>query len=338
MKLFTPFHHPKIEFKNHLVMAPMCMYSAMNKDGVPTPFHHAHYGARAIGQVGYIIVEATGVNPEGRISDYCLGLWNDTQEEAFTKLVDEVHYLGSKIGLQLNHAGRKSTATWGVDTIYAPSSLPFDDASRTPLALSHDDIQSVFLDFKNAAKRADSAGFDTIEIHAAHGYLISQFISPITNKRTDKYKDPRVFISELLDHIESVWPTSRPLTMRVSATDYELGGYTVEDLADILLPFKDRIDILHVSSGGITPITPPRIFPGYQVNFASFLKNELGIPVIACGLLNQLDLVSEVLENDRVDLVAQGRNLLHNPNWLLDQAHLRKKQTLIPAQYIRAYK
>lgn len=337
MKLFTEFKHPKINFKNHLVMAPMCMYSVDKMDGILTDFHHAHYMARAIGQVGYIIIESTGVSPEGRISDNCLGLYNDTQRDAFTPLVEKVQATGSKIGIQLNHAGRKSTAIHGVNAIYAPSPLQFDEEYRLPLELTQDQIKAVFSDFKDAALRAHQAGFDAIEIHAAHGYLISQFMSPMTNKRSDQYGDPKVFLKELVETINLVWPEDKLLTIRISYTDYEEAGYGLQETIDMLKEIKDSIDIIHVSSGGITPIRPPRIYPGYQVAAATAIKDTLNLPVITCGLINDLDLVSDILENDRADLVAMGRNLLRDPQWLLKQASIRGKDFAIPKQYKRAY-
>lgn len=337
MKLFKPYEVNQTTFKNRLVMAPMCQYMCHQHDGHVTTHHHTHYTARAIGQVGYIIVEATGISPEGRITDDCLGLWHDDQVAGFKKLVDDVHELGSHIGIQLNHAGRKCTAVDGVDTIYAPSALAFDETSRTPKALSVEDIKHVINDFKQAAIRADQAGFDSLEIHGAHGYLVSQFLSPISNQRTDQYKDPVIFLEELLDAIESVWPSHKLLTIRVSASDYEEGGTHVSEMIEILRPFKDRFDIINVSSGGITPIRPPHIHPGYQVPFATAIKEALNVPVIACGLINELDLVSDVLENGRADLVAMGRNLLRDPQWLLTQAQKRRKQDVIPKSYLRAY-
>lgn len=338
MKLFQEFTHPKISFKNHLVMAPMCMYSVDTHDGMVKPFHIAHYSTRALGQVGYIIVESTGVNPEGRITDACLGLYNDEQRDAFIPLVKSVQDLGSKIGIQLNHAGRKSTATTDVVNCVAPSAIAFSDEYRTPTELSIEDIKNVFQDFKNAAKRADEGGFDAIELHAAHGYLISQFMSPMTNKRTDEYKNPSFFLNELVDTVLESWPKEKLFTMRISYTDYEEDGYDVDDCIEMLRPVADKIDIIHVSSGGITDIRPPRIFPGYQVEAATKIKKELNRPVITCGLINELDLVSDILENDRADLVAMGRNLLKDPHWLLVQAQKRRKTDVIPVQYIRGFK
>ena len=338
MKLFEEYKHPKITFKNHLVMAPMCMYSVDTHDGMVKPFHIGHYHARAIGQVGYIIVESTGISPEGRITDDCLGIWNNDQRDAFKPLVDAIHTTNSKVGIQINHAGRKSTATTEVKNCVAPSPIAFSEDYRTPSELSTEDVKAIFKDFQEAARRADEAGFDTLEIHAAHGYLISQFMSPITNKRSDQYNNPKIFLKELIDEIKKTWPENKPLTMRISYTDYEEDGYDVNNVIEMLKPVANDLDIIHVSSGGITPIAPPRIFPGYQVEAATQIKNELNIPVITCGLITQLDLVSDILENDRADLVAMGRNLLNDPQWLLAQAQKRNKKQFIPKQYLRAYK
>lgn len=338
MKLFQEYKHDKITFKNHLVMAPMCMYSVDTHDGLLKPFHYAHYLSRALGQVGYIIVESTGVSPEGRISDECLGIYNNEQRDAFIPFVKAVQETGSKIGIQLNHAGRKSTATSDVTNCVAPSPIAFSADYRTPTELSTEDVLNVFKQFKEAAQRADQAGFDAIEIHGAHGYLISQFMSPITNKRTDQFKDPKVFLKTLVDEVLTTWPKEKLITIRISYTDYEEDGYNLNDTIDMLSAIVDKIDIVHVSSGGITDIRPPRIFPGYQVEAATTIKNTLNIPVITCGLITELDLVSDILENDRADLVAMGRNLLREPQWLLVQAEKRRKQNVIPKQYLRAYK
>lgn len=338
MKLFTPLEIKNTVFKNRLVMAPMCQYSCMNHDGVLSTHHKMHYGARALGQVGFIIVEATGISPEGRITDTCLGLWNQTQADQMKTLVDDIHTLGSVIGIQLNHAGRKCTAVDGVDVIYGASAIPFDETSRTPKELSIEEIQDVFKDFQDAALRADEAGFDALEIHGAHGYLVSTFLSPITNQRNDKYANPTVFLEELLDHIEAVWPKEKLLTIRVSASDYEVGGTGIDEMIQILAPLQKRFDMIHVSSGGITNIMPPRIYPGYQTPFATAIKEAFDIPVITCGLINQLDLVSDILENDRADMVAMGRNLLKDPQWLLKQAQIRRKEGIVPKQYLRAYR
>lgn len=338
MKLLENFEIKDMVLKNRVVMEPMCMYSATEHDGKATHFHFAHYVARAIGQVGLIIMEATGVVPEGRITDDCLGLYSDDQIEPLKKIVDAVHAEGSKIGIQLNHAGRKCTATDGVDTIYGPSALAYSDKYRTPIEMTQEDINNVIDAFRSAAKRAYQIGFDAIEIHSAHGYLISEFMSPISNIRTDKYKDGGVLIYEIATAIREVWPMSKPLLIRVSATDYEDNGLDVDTTISMLKPSLGLIDLVNVSSGGITPNPPKLIYPGYQVDFATKIKKELNVPVIACGLLGSLDLVSFILESQKADLVGLARPLLSNPNWLLQSAHSRRKLDIIPYQYERGFK
>lgn len=338
MKLLEQYTIGNTEVKNRVVMEPMCMYSAYQHDGIPTSFHLAHYVSRAIGQVGLIIVEATGVVPEGRITDNCLGLYNDEQMEAFKPIVNAVHDYGSKIAVQLNHAGRKCTAVDGVDTIYGPSAIAFDETYRTPKEMSEEDIQSVFKAFQEAAIRADKAGFDGIEIHGAHGYLISEFMSPMSNQRSDKYKDGKVFINELTKAVREVWPKDKFITIRVSATDYEENGYDVNDTIRMLEDVKDIYDIFNISSGGITPIRPTALYPGYQVGFATKIKNALNRPVIACGLLNSQDLASFILETNQADMIGLARPLLNDPHWVLKVAQSRRKMDVIPAQYERGFK
>jgi NADPH2 dehydrogenase len=337
MKLFNEAYIGNMPLKNRVIMPPMCMYEVHKHDGIATSFHLAHYVQRAIGQVGLIIVEATGVLPEGRITDRCLGLWNDTQKEALKPLVEAVHLQGSKIAIQLNHAGRKCTAIDGVDTIYAPSALAYDENSRIPQALTPEEIQIIIQAFRLSAKRADEAGFDAIEIHAAHGYLLSEFISPITNQRTDKYKDPSILLVELVAAIKTVWPHTKPIIIRISATDYEQSGYTVDDVAKILQPILNDIDAIHVSSGGITT-TVPKAYPGYQVPFATQIKHLSNKPVIAVGLINEMSLALDIIENDRADFVAIGRALLRNPHWYLDALFKTDRHDKLPSAYVRGFR
>lgn len=338
MKLLEPHTLKNLTLKNRVVMEPMCMYSCFNHDGCATSFHQAHYTSRAIGQVGLILVEATGVCPEGRITDRCLGLYNDSQKEALKKVVDAVHQEGSMIGIQINHAGRKCTAVDGVDTIYGPSACAYDASSRIPHELTLAEIQHVFHQFKEAARRADEAGFDVLEIHGAHGYLISQFMSPCTNKRTDAYRDGSLFIHGVIKAVKESWPETKPLIIRVSATDYEPHGYQVEDTIRMLKPSLDMLDAINVSSGGITPIPPTKIYPGYQIGFAHQIKHALNIPVIGCGLLGSSELASYLIESETVDFIGLARPLLRNPHWVLETAINRNKRESVPPQYERGFK
>ena len=338
MKLLEHAMIGNIELANRVVMEPMCMYRVDKHDGIATPFHIAHYGARAIGQVGLIIVEATGVSPEGRITDQCLGLYNDYQIPALKELVNTIHDQGGKVAIQLNHAGRKSTAIDKISTIFGPSAIAYNETSRTPVAVDDFEINRIINDFVSAARRAEIAGFDAIEIHGAHGYLVSQFMSPYSNKRDDAYQDGALFAQKLVAAIRSAWPKPKPLLFRISASDFEKEGLDVNEAVRILNLIKDDIDIINVSSGGITPTPPHSIFPGYQIGFAQTIRTQTQMPVIGCGMLGSLDLASYLLESNTVDFIGLARPLLANPNWVLDAAQARKVADIIPLSYQRGYK
>ncbi len=335
MKLFEEASIGKMHVKNRFVMAPMCMYSVEAMDGVATSFHQAHYAQRAIGQVGLIIVEATGVVSEGRISDHCLGIWNDTQKEALKKVVDAVHLQDSKIAIQLNHAGRKCGAN--VPEIFGPSAISFNDESRKPVEMSQRQIKNMIQDFTDAAQRADEAGFDAIELHMAHGYLLSSFMSPISNQRIDKYRDSAVLYKELIDSIKTVWPNDKPIIVRISATDYEKDGYGVEHVAKVLNPILDDIALIHVSTGGITP-TNPKAYPSYQVPYATQLKALTRKEVVAVGLIITCEQAIDIIENDRADYIGLGRILLRNPHFVLECFMQTGRKHLLPKAYQRAFR
>lgn len=335
MKLFEEANIGNMTLKNRFVMPPMCMYKVDKEDGVANSFHTAHYTSRAIGQVGLIILEATGVVPEGRITDLCLGIWNDTQKDALKVIVDAVHEQGSKIAIQLNHAGRKTTTKGNI--IVGPSALAFSDDYQTPKEMTQSEIKQMIEDFTLAAKRADQAGFDAIELHMAHGYLLSSFMSPVSNKRIDKYHNPAVLFKELMDSIKTVWPQDKPIIVRVSATDYEPDGYDTKDVATMLKPILGDIDAIHVSSGGITP-TNPKAYPSYQVEFASELKALTNIPVIAVGLITTTEQSIDIIENNRADFVAIGRGLLRNPHFVLESYMSTRQKDKIPFSYRRGFR
>lgn len=322
---------------NRIIMEPMCMYSAVNHDGVATDFHFVHYTARAIGQVGMIIVEATGITPNGRISDTCLGLWNTEQRDALARIVKSVHSYGSKILIQLNHAGRKCEAIDGIDEIIAPSSIPFSDRSRKPHELTKDEIKKVIEDFAHSAKLALDAGFDGIELHAAHGYLLSQFMSPVSNHRTDEYRDGALILAELTDKLSSFWPNDKILSIRVSTSDYEKDGLNVEKTIEMLRAIADKYDFINVSTGGVTTSPPAKIYPGYQINDAMKIKQSLNATVIGCGILGDLNLAEFLLESGSVDYVGLARPLLQNPNWALDAYSRFGERDEILKQYRRGY-
>lgn len=338
MKLFTPYKIKDLALKNRIVLPPMCMYCA-NTSGYISDFHYIHYGARAVGGVGLIIVEATGVSSEGRISDNDLGIWEDGHVEGLQKLVKVCKPYGAKMAIQLGHAGRKCEAD--VEEIYAPSGIAYNDKSRMPVALSVKEIKQITYDFREAARRAKEAGFDAIEIHGAHGYLISEFLSPLSNKREDEYggsiENRARFLKEILQEIKTVWPEDKPILLRVSASDYISGGMDVNQMASIIKEIRPLIDILNVSSGGVVH-APIKAYEGYQVQFSEYLKKECKIPTIAVGLITEPNFVEEILNNEKADFVALGRELLRSPYWVLDTALKNDINYEYPEQYKRGFK
>jgi NADPH2 dehydrogenase len=337
-KLFTPLSVKNLELKNRIVMPPMCMYSA--PDSVPADWHITHYTTRAIGGAGLIILEATGVSPEGRISDFDLGLWTDEQGRALGSVVDRIHANDASAGIQISHAGRKSEVTDAV--IEAPEAIAYDENSRVPVAMTIADIRETVDEFKRAAERADSAGFDVIEIHAAHGYLLNQFLSPLTNRRTDEYggspKNRARFLGEVLDAVSLVWPSEKPIIVRVTAEDYAEGGNTPDDLAEILNIVKEignGIDVVDVSTGGLVPVVP-KAFPGYQLPHARTIREKTGLPVIGGGLITTPGEAESAIADGNADLVFLGRELLRNPYWPLKAAAELGDDVEWPYQYERA--
>ncbi|WP_422485319.1 NADPH dehydrogenase NamA [Gudongella sp. DL1XJH-153] len=338
MKAFEKYTLKDMEIRNRIVMPPMCMYSS-DDTGSVQEFHKMHYGARAIGGTGLIIQEATAVEPRGRISDRDLGLWSDDQLEGMKNLVEIIKGYGAKAGIQLAHAGRKSESISAIPV--APSPIPFSDDYRTPHELGIEEIKEVREKFKEAAKRALLAGYDLVEIHAAHGYLIHEFLSPITNRRTDQYggslENRTRFLKEVIQAVKEVWPDEKPLIIRVSATDYLPGGIDGDEIVRIVDQVKKEIDMVHVSSGAIAP-AQMNLYPGYQVQFAEKIRKECDIPTIAVGLIKNFDQVEEILQNERADLVALGREILRNPNWVWSNMHDHDIETKYPDQYFRAFK
>lgn len=333
--LFTPFSLKELLLKNRIVMPPMCMYRAGN-DGIVTEWHMLHYGTRAVGQVGLIIVEATGIEPRGRISNRDLGIWEDGHISGLKKLVEIVHAQGAKVAIQLAHAGRKSEVQ---DTIpVAPSALAFNEEYKMPAELSTEEIQEVIAKFSAAARRAVQAGFDAIEIHGAHGYLINQFLSPLTNLRKDEYggsPENRVrFLDEVLEAIHAVIPERMPVIVRVSAEEYHQDGNGTQDIAAMLKLVKHRgIDLVNVSSGAVIPVVP-RAYAGYQIPFALKIKEMTDLPVLGGGLITEAAQAMQVAKTG-VDLVYLGRELLRNPYWVLQAAHVLGEEVQWPESYVR---
>ena len=328
VKSLSPTLWGKLSLKNRVVMAPMCMYSA-DENGFILPFHYAHYTARAYGGVSMVITEATAVEARGRISSQDLGIYDDRHVSGLKELVDEVHVAGSLIAIQLAHAGRKC----GVKNYpsIAPSALTFSQDYPTPLAMTIADIRQVIQAFREGASRAQLAGFDGIEIHGAHGYLINQFISPLSNLRQDEYGGSltnRVrFLKEILQAVRSVFKGE--IWVRLSADEYADGGHHLQDTIDMLRLIQPLIAGVNVSSGGVVPV-PIKPIPGYQLPFSRGIK-DAGIPTIGGGLITTFEAIEEALDRDAT-LVYLGRPLLLNPYFVLQEI---KKHA--PERMLKAY-
>ncbi|PCN46061.1 NADPH dehydrogenase NamA [Brevibacillus sp. 7WMA2] len=336
VKLFQPYQLKEVTLKNRIVMAPMCMYSVTEKDGKATDFHITHYTTRAVGQVGLIIVEATAVEEQGRISEFDLGIWNDDHIAGLHKIVEQAHQYGAKMGIQLAHAGRKAEVP---GSIYGPSAIAFDESSRVPEEMSVEKIKQTIEAFKQGAVRAKQAGFDVLEIHAAHGYLLHEFLSPLSNQRTDEYGGSQEnryrMLSEVIAEVKSVW--EGPLMVRVSATDYTEGGLTIEDHVQFAAWMKEQgVDLIDVSSGALVRAAI-NVYPGYQVKLSEQIKEEANIPTGAVGLITSPLQAEEILQNNRADIIILGRELLRNPYWARGAADELQVEIEAPRQYQRGW-
>ncbi|MFD2759061.1 NADH:flavin oxidoreductase/NADH oxidase [Gulosibacter faecalis] len=356
-KLFEPLTLRGVEFRNRIWVPPMCQYQVESHDGVATAWHFAHLGQFAIGGAGAIIVEATGVVPEGRIAREDLGLWNDEQRDALRPIVDFAHSQGAAIGVQLAHAGRKASTYREYDTggksgsvpiedggweTVAPSAIAFDGLA-TPRALDADGIAAVRQGFVDAARRAVEAGFDFVEIHAAHGYLLHEFFSPLSNERTDDYggsleNRARLHL-EIVDAVRAEVPETMPVFVRVSATDWTAGGVTVEDTVQLATWLRGHgVDLLDVSTGGNVLAEIP-VGPGYQTEFAERVRAEAGMPTAAVGMINHPLQAEHVLLTGQADAVLVGREMLRNPRFAIEaQRELRYDAGLVPGPYLRAHR
>lgn len=348
MLLFEPLKIKSLELPNRWVMSPMCMYSAV--DGCANDFHFTHYASRSQGGVGLIIVEATGITPEARITPGCLGLWNDKQSELLQKTVRFVHqYSKTKIGIQLNHSGRKGS-TWKTGQIdeseggwqtVAPSPIAYQPGERAPKELSVDEIKSLIESFAAAAQRAVDTGFDLIEIHAAHGYLIHQFLSPQSNKRTDAYggsfENNIRFLLEIIDAVNQVIPAGMPLLLRISATEYaNIAGWNLDDSIKLAELVKERnVDLIDVSSGGNIFDAGQSANNSSHVSFAETLKTKTGIMTSALGLINDAKTAEEILQKGEADLIFMGRELLRNPYLPVLTSFETNQECFFPHQYDR---
>jgi 2,4-dienoyl-CoA reductase-like NADH-dependent reductase (Old Yellow Enzyme family) len=325
------------------------MYSSV--DGLPTDWHLVHLGSFARGGAGLVIAEATAVTPEGRISPADAGLWNDEQAAAYERITAFVAGQGGASGIQLAHAGRKGSTRppWegrghvepddgGWQTV-APSPIPYGDLPA-PKELSVDEIAALVRAFADAARRADAAGFDVVEVHGAHGYLVHEFLSPLANERADEYGGDLAgrsrFLLEVVDAVRAVWPERKPLFVRLSATDWAEGGWTVDDTVEVSRRLRDHgVDLVDVSSGGCVPWQREIAGPGYQVPFARAVRAGSGVATGAVGLITEPLQAEQVLVDEAADAVLLARELLRDPHWTLRAAHVLDAEVDWPPQYAR---
>ncbi|KGP73325.1 NADPH dehydrogenase NamA [Pontibacillus yanchengensis] len=334
--LFSPITFGKVTLKNRIVMSPMCMYSSETEDGQVAPFHFAHYESRAAGQAGLVMTEATAVLPEGRISPQDLGIWSDDHIEGLQKINEGIHRHGARSGIQLAHAGRKARLE---GDIYSASAIPFDENMKTPNEMTKDDIKRTIHAFAEGARRAKEAHFDIIELHGAHGYLINQFLSPLTNKRNDEYggnAEARFqFLREVIEAVQETW--EGPIFTRISANEYDDNGNTSEDFLYFATEMKKLgIDLIDCSSGGVIPARPP-VFPGYQLKYADEIRNQAGIATGAVGKITSGLQAEEVIQNGRADLIFVARAMLRNPYWAKAAADDLGVEIEAPKQYKRGW-
>ncbi len=347
MLLYQPLQLKSVQLRNRLVMSPMCMYSATG--GLSNDFHFVHYGSRAQGGVGLIMVESTGIVPEGRITPKCLGLWNDAQKEALQKITAFVHENSeTKIGIQLSHAGRKAS-TWlggqidsakgGWQTI-APSAIGFSPEDKLPRQLSLLEIKDLVQKFKEAIQRAVDANFDVIEIHGAHGYLIHQFLSPLSNTRQDEYGgsfENRIrFLLEIIDSTQPILGDKIPLFLRISATEHADGGWSLDDSIQLASILKTKnIDVIDVSSGGNIIDAKATLYTAQQIPLSEAIR-KTGIKTGAVGGIENAVMAEEVLRQEKADLIFIGRALLRNPYLPILSAFESDSDCFFPTQYTRA--
>jgi len=355
--LFSSFKIKSKSFRNRIVLSPMCQYKA--KDGVISDWHFQHYSRFAFSGLGAAFVEATGVSPEGRIGHGCTGIWSDSHVEGLSKIAKIFNEYNCLSGIQLAHAGRKASylRPWdGASPItendkaepawqtIGPSAIPINNSSPVPKEMTVEDINKVREDFKKAAQRADKAGFDIIEIHGAHGYLLHSFFSPLSNQRNDQYGgsfENRIrFALEIIADIKSVWPDNKPLFYRLSSIDAPGQGANLEDNIKLAKSLKSvGVDVIDCSSGGITGspvLTKSKIIPGFQVPYSEKIKKDAEISSMAVGAIISADQANEIISNKRADLVAMGRELLADTQWVYKAAtyfNLENAKDYLPDSY-----
>ncbi len=349
--LFSPLKVGPLELRNRIVIAPMCQYSAEN--GQMTDWHLIHLGQLALSGAAVLTIEATAVTPEGRITYGDVGLYSDDCEKAMQRVLNGIRkWSAMPIAIQLAHAGRKASSEvpWkgghqiapdapnGWKTV-APSAVAFREAYDAPAALDHAGLKRIRDAFADAARRADRLGIDAVQIHAAHGYLLHEFLSPLSNLRTDEYggslENRMRFPLEVFEAVRAVWPTSKPLTVRVSGTDWKEGGWDAESTVAFAKALEARgADAIHVSSGGLVSDAKMSIGPGYQVPFARAVKQAVKIPVVAVGLITEFEQAEEILKAGDADLIALARGMLYNPRWPWHAAAHFGETVDAPSQYL----
>jgi 2,4-dienoyl-CoA reductase-like NADH-dependent reductase (Old Yellow Enzyme family) len=349
--LFSPLQLRSVSFANRIGVSPMCQYSC--QDGFATDWHLVHLGSRAQGGAGLVIVEASAVAPEGRISIGDLGIWKDEHIPALERIARFIHSQGARAGIQLAHAGRKGsmtvpfhgerllTSAEGGWQPVGPSAVAFSADYAVPKALSAAAIAAVVKAFARAAHRAQAAGFDFVEIHAAHGYLLHEFLSPLANRRTDVYggsfKNRTRLLLEVVDAVRAAWPEHLPLFVRISATDWAEGGWTEDESVELAKLLREHgVDLVDVSSGGQVPNAKIPVGPGFQAGFAGRIRREAGIATAAVGLITEAAQADELVAQGTADVVLLGRELLRDPYWPLHAAIALGEPASWPVQYLRA--
>ena len=348
--LFETLRLRDAELRNRIVVSPMCQYSCVAGDGLPTDWHLVHLGWRAVGGAAAVIAEATAVVPEGRISPWDTGIWSDAHAEAWAPIAAFVRGQGAAAGIQLAHAGRKAAiaAPWagggpvppgaGGWTPVAPSPLPYADGAPPPHELTRDEVRGAVRAFADAALRADAAGFDVVELHFAHGYLVHEFLSPLSNVRDDEYGRDRLRLAfEVVEAVRAVWPERKPLLVRISATDWVEGGWDLEGAVELARGLGPRgVDLVECSSGGLSRAQRVPLAPGYQVPFAAAVRREAGLATGAVGLITEPEQADRIVAEGSADVVLLARELLRDPYWPRRAAAALGVEAWWPNQYRRA--
>lgn len=350
--LFEPLTIRGTTFRNRVVVSPMCQYSST--DGFATDWHLVHLGSRAVGGAGLVIAEATSVVPEGRISPYDLGIWKDEHVEMLARVTDVIRQHGAVAGIQLAHAGRKASTArpWeggrqipesaGGWRPVAPSPIPFHASDGPPVALTRDGIEQVIVAFAAAARRALRAGFQVVEVHAAHGYLLHEFLSPLSNRRDDDYggslENRTRLVREVVRAVRAEWPAALPVFVRISATDWVEGGWDTDQSVELARQLKPLgVDLVDCSSGGLVPGVKIPDAPGYQVPFAARIRREAGVLTGAVGRITRPEQANAIVATGEADMVLLAREMLRDPYWALHAARALGAPAHWPIQYHRAF-